>query len=57
MPDKVKIKGSLIINGVTTVTFPDIDINYTANVDMDVELELVHGPGGPVLRPKTPPRF
>lgn len=57
MADKVKIKGSIIINGTTTVTFPDIDINYTVNQDMDIELELVHGPGGPVLRPKTPPRL
>jgi hypothetical protein len=57
MPDKVKIKGSLIVGGVTLVTFPDIDINYTVGVDMDIELELVHGPGGPVMRPKTPPRF
>jgi hypothetical protein len=57
MANKLKISGSLIINGVTAVTFPDVDINYTPNVDMDVELELVHGPGGPVLRPKTPPRL
>lgn len=57
MADKVKIEGSLIVNGSTVVTFPDVFINYSTGVDMDVELELVHGPGGPVLRPKTPPRL
>ena len=57
MADKVKIKTSLIVGGIVTKTFPDIDINYVENVNMDIELELVHGPGGPVMRPKTPPRF
>lgn len=56
MPDKVKIKPTIIVNGVST-NLPDIDIDYTVNADMDIELELVHGPGGPVMRPKTPPRF
>jgi hypothetical protein len=56
MADKVKIKPTIIVNGVSTV-LPDIEIDYTPGVDMDVELELVHGPGGPVMRPKTPPRL
>lgn len=56
MADKVIIKPKIIVNNVAT-TLPDIEINYTVNVDMDIELELVHGPGGPVMRPKTPPRF
>lgn len=57
MADRVKIKGTLIVNNVIMVTFPDIDINYTSGVNMDIELELVHGEGGPILRPKTPPRI
>lgn len=56
MADKVKIKPSVIVGNVTT-TLPDIDINYTSGVNMDIELELVHGEGGPILRPKTPPRI
>lgn len=56
MSDKVKIKAALIIDGVQTV-LPEIEIRYVEFVDMDIELELVHGPVGPVLRPKTPPRL
>ena len=33
------------------------EMDYTSNVDMDIELELVHDTGGPIVRPKEAPKF
>jgi len=56
MPDRLKIVVTKIINAVETELDP-VEILYTDNTDVDVELELVNGTGGPLMRPKTPPRL
>lgn len=55
MPDKIKVTVETVVSGVVT-KLNVIDIPYTVSVDMDVELELVHN-GGPLMRPKTPPKL
>ncbi len=51
----VVIKGS---NGQVQETFSAQVMPYTTNVDMDVELELVHDENGsPSVRPKNPPTY
>jgi hypothetical protein len=31
--------------------------NYTNNNNMDLEFELVHSQGTPIVRPKNPPKY
>ena len=51
----IVIKGS---NGQVMETFAAEVMDYTTNVDMDVELELVHDDNdAPSVRPKHRPKF
>jgi hypothetical protein len=56
MPNKIVIRISTVVDN-EPVELNEVELDYTPDVDMDVELELVHDNGGPIMRPKTPPRL